>query len=64
MNILVYLWTSRWRSRFDVFAVQSLLAVDCGAFGIILKPLNILHGFAGYGVFGGFPSEAGVIKGC
>lgn len=54
-KIPAYLWSLRWRLRLNTFHVRSLLSVDCGACGIVLKPSKIMHDSDGCGVFVGRP---------
>lgn len=63
-KFLTNLWTREWRWRLDMFDVCSLLAVNCGAFGVKTKASNISRDSVGCCTFSDRLFGAGEIEGC
>lgn len=57
-NIPANQWSVDWRVRLNMYDVGSLIAVDCGATGGLLKKLSIPHKDAGQKVCSGRPMGA------
>lgn len=62
-GISAYPWTPCWGSQMDMIDVRSLLVMECGAFGVVVKASKIWHGIVVCGVFLSQLFRAGEIVG-
>lgn len=63
MHLHANLWKISCRFRLDMFDVDSIQVLDCGASDVTVKALNIPHNIVGFGFFSMRPFDAGEIVG-